>query len=73
MVKNITLSADEVLIRKVRQKAVQEHTSLNNLFRTWLRNYARKGTVPGGYEDFMKNMCYVSPGKKFSREEMNER
>ncbi|HCE43101.1 MAG TPA: hypothetical protein DET40_06110 [Lentisphaeria bacterium] len=73
MVKNITLSADEVLIQKVRQKAVQEHTTLNNLFRTWLRHYASKGKVSMDYGDFMKNMSYVRPGRKFSREEMNER
>jgi hypothetical protein len=33
MAKNITLSADEILIERARKKAEQENTSLNKLFR----------------------------------------
>ena len=36
MMKNITLSADETLIERARQRAVVEHTTLNELFRAWL-------------------------------------
>jgi hypothetical protein len=37
MLKNITLSADEELIRKAREKAQKEHTTLNASFRQWLK------------------------------------
>jgi len=36
MMKNITFTADEDLIRKAREKARREHRSLNKLFRRWL-------------------------------------
>lgn len=39
--KNITLSADENLIEAARQRAVVEHTTLNEQFRIWLAEYAR--------------------------------
>ncbi len=39
--KNITLSADEALIEAARQRAREEHTTLNEQFRCWLEEYAR--------------------------------
>jgi hypothetical protein len=71
--KNITLSADEQLIRSAREKAGKEHTSLNALFRQWLARYAEKGSSKQSYEELMKRLSYAHPGKKFTREEMNER
>ena len=37
--KNITLSGDETLIQKAREKARQENTNLNTVFREWLARY----------------------------------
>jgi hypothetical protein len=37
--RNITLSADERLIEEAREKARQEHTTLNEQFRRWLADY----------------------------------
>ncbi len=39
MLKNITLSADEALIREARRQAALQNTSLNALFREWLEQY----------------------------------
>lgn len=39
MLKNITLSADEALIREARRQAALQNTTLNVLFREWLEQY----------------------------------
>ena len=73
MHKNITLSADEELIRKVRDKAKREKTTLNANFRVWLRQYLNRNTKTADYQAFMDSLAYVKPGRKFSRDELNER
>ena len=40
--KNITLSAPEPLIEAARQRAQEEHTTLNAEFRTWLASYGQR-------------------------------
>jgi len=73
MLKNITLSASEELIRKAREKARREKTTLNATFRQWLRQYVNKNAKTSDYYAFMDSLDYASPGRKFSREELNER
>ncbi len=73
MIRNITMSAEEKLIMLARQKAQSQHKSLNLVFREWLGRYAR---WPGDETRFvltMKKLQYVEPGRKLTREEMNER
>lgn len=73
MLKNITLSADKLLIEKARQQALKEHTTLNSMFREWLNNYVQKENRAKNYKSLMKELSYANPGKKFSRDELNER
>lgn len=73
MLKNITLSAEEELIQKAREKAHKEHTTLNASFRQWLKQFTNSSLKSNDYEQFIKSLEYVLPGQKFSREEMNER
>jgi len=73
MLKNITLSAEEELIKKARQKAQQERTTLNETFRQWLKQYVKTGIHSTEYESLMKSLNYAQPGKTFSRDELNER
>ena len=73
MLKNITLSADDKLIKKAREKAQREHTTLNENFRRWLKRYIISDKNKTNYEEMMKNLSYVKPGRKFSRDELNER
>lgn len=72
--KNITLSADEELIEAARQRARAENTTLNEQFRVWLADYARRE------QQAEKAMAVVRElrgklrvGRKLTREEMNER
>lgn len=70
----ITLSADENLIEAARERACADHTTLNELFRRWLEDYVKAKQA----EDAMTVIQELrgtlrTRGRKFSREEMNER
>lgn len=71
--KNITLSADEELLTRARLRAAEQQQSLNELFRTWLAEFTRPLEDASQFEEIMAKLSYVTPGKKFSRDEMNER
>jgi len=73
MIKNITFNAEEALLRKAREKAMHERKSLNVLFRDWLSRYVNQDDVSNDYHTLMKRLKHIVPGRKFSREEMNER
>ena len=73
MLKNITLSAEEELIRKAREKANKEHTTLNASFRQWLKQYVNRNTKTIDFNNFMEQLNYAKPGRHFSRDELNER
>ena len=51
----------------------RENTSLNQLFRIWLAKYVRRDVVGKDYEALMEGLADVRAGRKFSRDEMNER
>ena len=71
--KNITLSAEEELIQKARRVAQQRATSLNELFRSWLRELSGEGVASKNYDRLMERLGKRRSGRSFSREEMNER
>jgi hypothetical protein len=73
MLKNITLSADEQLIKKAREKAHSERTTLNNCFRRWLKQFIASEITQFDFNELMNSLNYVNPGKKFTRDELNER
>ncbi len=72
--KNITLSADEHLIDAARQRAITEHTTLNEQFRLWLEEYARKHDQLRRFDETINELCgKVKVERKMTRDEMNER
>ena len=73
MLKNITLSAEEQLIHKAREKARRERTTLNETFRRWLKQYVNADHGLKDYDVLMNSFSYANPGKSFTRDEMNER
>ena len=73
MIKNITLSADDTFIEKARQKAKREGASLNTKFRQWLKKYIQTRDYAQSYKSLMRSFQHVAPGRKFNREEANER
>jgi hypothetical protein len=74
-VKNVTLSADERLIEAARERARAEHTTLNEKFRGWLEDYAggnyRAKRMMAAIRELQKEIS--TGGRKFTRDEMNER
>ena len=73
--RSITLSADENLIDEARRYASLKNTSLNAEFRLWLKDYVgHKRKVERAMETMRELRGKLSTGgRKFTREEMNER
>jgi hypothetical protein len=73
--KNITLSADQDLIEAARARARAEHTTLNEQFRRWLGEYTqreKKADAALAVIDELRGRLGTG-GRRFTREEMNER
>ncbi len=73
--KNITLSADENLIEAARRRAQTERTTLNAQFRLWLESYAglgRQADMALAAIHTLQGSIFTG-GRKFTRDEMNER
>ena len=71
--KNVTLSAEESLIEQARLVAKSQHRTLNMAFREWLEQFtARAGSVQE-YDALMRRLQHVNSGRRFTRDEMNER
>ena len=75
MVKNITLSADENLIEAARARAQAEGTTLNEKFRLWLDGYVGRRQQADAAVATIRALRgrLATGGRKFTREEMNER
>ena len=74
MTKNITFSAKEAVIEEAREAARADNTTLNEQFRLWLEQYARRQRAQRAMETVDRLRSYVSSGGgKFTRDEMNER
>lgn len=84
MLKNITLSAEEHLIAAARARAAREHTTLNAEFREWLEEFGEEVTPEDEHAKQLRARDYhalmerirknfIGPGRKLTREELNER
>ena len=71
--KNVTLSADEQLIEQARLLAKARHKTLNALFREWLEQITAQSGGAQEFDAMMKRLKHVQAGRRFSRDEMNER
>ena len=73
--KNITLSADDQLIEAARNRARAEQTTLNEQFRRWLADYVSNEQQAQEAMALIKELRNQvrTGGRKFSRDEMNER
>ncbi len=71
--KNITLSADEHLIEQARLVAQAQHKTLNAAFREWLESYTAQTGGGREFQALMRRLSHVRAGRRFTRDEMNER
>lgn len=74
-VKDITLSVDENLVEAALEQAHAEHTTLDNLFQVWLKDYVqRKRQANVAIQTMRELQGRISTGgRKLTRDEMNER
>ena len=74
-VRNITFSADELPSTALARSPAAEHKTLNDAFREWLDCSMAPVTVTaaGNRETCFESLRYVNAGRKFTRDEMNER
>jgi hypothetical protein len=73
MLRNITLSAEEVLIERARQRAESRKTTLNAEFRRWLAQYSEYPQTAADLAVIMNQLSYAQAAKTFTRDELNER
>lgn len=74
MTRNITFSADEALIEEAREAARADNTTLNEQFRLWLEQYARRRQAQKAMQVIAEMQGKINTGgRRFTREEMNER
>jgi len=73
--KNITLSADDKLIEAARARARAEQTTLNEQFRRWLADYVQQEQTTESAIALIEELRgqVRTGGRKFTRNEMNER
>jgi len=71
--KNVTLSADADLIEKARLLARTQHRTLNAAFREWLTQFTAGESDAQSFALLMKQMRHVEAGRRYTRDEMNER
>lgn len=71
--KNITLSADEDLIEQARLVARSQRRTLNAAFREWLVQFTARSANGQEIDSLMRRLRHVKAGRKFTRDEMNER
>ena len=71
--KNITLSADENLIEQARLTAKAQRKTLNAAFREWLVQFTGQSRSAEEFDSLMKSLKHVRSGRRFTREEMNDR
>ncbi len=73
--RNITLSADEDLIEAARRRAAEEQTTLNSQFRLWLADYVGRERQAARAMEVIRELrgSISTAGRKFTRDEMNER
>ena len=71
--RNITFSADVQKIERAREVARSEHKTLNDAFRDWLDWYASSRVSRAEIAALFKRLKYADAGRKFTRDEMNER
>jgi hypothetical protein len=70
--KNVTLRADEHLIKQARLLARAQNKALNTVFREWLREYTAGAGSGKQLDALMRRLRYVRAGRRFTRNEMNE-
>jgi hypothetical protein len=71
--KRITFRAEESLIRDARLVAESQQTTLSVAFREWLGRYVSQAVDSRDFDKNMQRLRHVKSGRRFTRDQMNER
>ena len=73
--KSLTVHADERLIEAAEARAKREQTTLDEKFQIWLADYVAQDARKRRYDEVMSSLRgrVRTGGRKFTRDEMNER
>jgi hypothetical protein len=71
--RNVTFRARAELIERARERAREQNTTLNALFRQWLASLAANDSPGEAFDLLMGRLSHVRSGGPFERGEMNER
>ena len=71
--KNTTLSADKDLIEQAHLVARSQRKTLNAAFREWLLQFTGKAGSRQEFDSLMKRLRRLNSGRRFTRDEMNQR
>ena len=70
----ITFNLDEELIEAATQRAASEHTTLDDLLRRWVTDYAERQEAVRAFDALTQELSgKVRIGGKLTREQLNER
>jgi len=72
-VKEIIFRIEEELLEQARSIATSQGQTLNDLFREWLQELVAQSEKAGQVKLLMRRLRHVKAGRKFSREEANDR
>ena len=72
-VRKIIFRAEQSTIERAREVARSEGKTLEDAFREWLDWYASRNVTREEIEALYRSLKQVDAGRKFSRDEMNER
>ena len=70
---NVTFAINENLVKRARAKASRQNRSLNRVFGEWLQHYVEQDVAARNFDAIMHELARTKAGKRFSRDEMNER
>ena len=71
--KRITFRAEERLIEEARRVAKSQNTTLSRAFREWLKAFVSQTGSTREFDELMTQLRQVRAGRRFTRDEMNER
>jgi hypothetical protein len=71
--KRIIFHTEERLIEEARRVAKSQNTTLSGAFREWLKAFASQTGCTREFDKLMALLRHVRAGRRFTRDEMNER
>ncbi len=73
MSRDLVISVEENLLAEAQSRAASEHQSIDQIMNRLLAEYVEQKSRLEQHRELMQRLDYVSAGRKFTRDEMNER